>query len=280
MRAVGGASILLFLFACSEVETIDSPQTGAGGKGSGGGGGAAEVTPACPEVPGLWPMVAVPDGLGGYFCIDSREVTNEQYALFLDTGSTPVLHPECAGASDFTPKDLWPPAPDRMKHPVVAITWCQAQAFCIASGKRLCGEEGTGLVREYQDGMYPWEWEEAGEMYLACSRGGTQSYVYGNELEPGRCNDSTGEALPADTSTDCEGGYPGIYFLYGNVFEWEGACSFLDGDNTFKTCSTRGKYLNGSGCRSTGSPALHGEGVEDWSHFLGVRCCADTLPSQ
>lgn len=262
------------VIACSEVQTPPEPNAGGGGMGGAGG----EAPPACPEVPATWPMVAVPDSLGGYFCIDSREVTNEQYAAFLATNASPALHPQCAGITDFTPKALWPPAPERMQYPVVAITWCQAQAFCLANGKRLCGEEGTGLVREYEDGLVPGEWQMAGEMYLACSQGGSSSYPYGNELEPGRCNDSTGEAVPADLETACEGGYAGIYFLYGNVFEWEGACNFIKGDNHSQTCSMRGMYLNGNGCLSTGAPSINGEGVNDWSHFLGVRCCADTLP--
>lgn len=262
--------------ACSEVETTPAPNAGGGGMAGAGG----EAPPACPDVPGTWPMVAVPDSLGGHFCIDGREATNEQYAAFLASGATPELHPECADVADFTPMDRWPPSADRMRYPVVAITWCQAQAFCLANGKRLCGEEGTGLVREYQDGTLPQEWREAGEMYVACSQNGTIAYPYGNDLEPGRCNDNIGEPVPADLDTTCEGGYPGIFYLYGNVAEWEGACSFITGDNYFQTCSMRGMYHNGSGCMSTGSPGINGEGVNDWNPLLGVRCCADTLPAQ
>jgi formylglycine-generating enzyme len=266
------ATVLVFLLAaCSEVQT---PSPSAGGGGMGGAGG---IIPECQEAPGVWPMVAVPDSLGGHFCIDSREATNEQYAAFLASGLRPTLHPACSEVADYTPMDLWPPQADSMGYPVVAITWCQAQAFCLANGKRLCGEEGTGLVREYKDGMFPWDWEEAGEMYLACSHGGTQSYAYGNELEPGRCNDNTGMALPSGSESSCEGGYPGIFFLQGNVHEWEGACNFEMGENAFQSCSMRGIVVDGSGCGSSGSPFLHGEGVNDWSPFLGVRCCADTV---
>ncbi len=272
MRISAFAGLVSALIACSKVETTPEPANGGGGMGGAGGS-----TPSCPSVAGLWPMVAVPDSLGGHFCMDSREVTNEQYLAFLMAGSSPTLHPECAGVVDFTPMDSWPPSADAATLPVVAITWCQAQAFCIASGKRLCGEEGTGVVREYMDGIHPSEWAEAGEMYLACSHGGTQNYVYGDELDPGRCNDGTGALVSADSETSCEGGYPSIFFLQGNVFEWEGACNFKKGENQFQSCSIRGRVVNDSGCRSSASPGVNGEGVADWSPSVGVRCCADAL---
>lgn len=82
------------------------------------------------------------------FYIDKHEVTNAQYAEFLeDTGGAPPYY--------------WPqgkPESAKAKHPVVNITWQDANDYCQWAGKRLPAEaEWERASRGLRDGLkYPW----------------------------------------------------------------------------------------------------------------------------
>ncbi|MGR4928131.1 formylglycine-generating enzyme family protein [Bradyrhizobium sp. CAR08] len=102
---------------------------------------------------------------------------------------------------------------DRLDHPVVHISWNDAQAYCAWSGTRLPTEA---------------EWEMA-------ARGGLDSatYPWGNELQPGgehRCNIWQGDFPSHNTLDDgylgtspvhafAPNGY-GLHNVAGNVWEW------------------------------------------------------------
>ncbi len=222
-------------------------------------------------------MVLVPNG-DSYFCIDSREATNAQYAAFLEAGPSAQAYPGCETETDMTPKDLWPFEPGQETMPVRAINWCQAFQFCATGGRRLCGSAVDGSVRVLEDGMSDDALNFGSEMFLACSRGGERKFVYGDNPEPGRCNDASIEPVPADSQTTCEGGYEGIFFLQGNVREWEGMCNFTSGNLDFPHCYMRGTPENDSGCEPFAvQTGINGEGLLDWATGIGVRCCADAL---
>jgi len=101
----------------------------------------------------------------------------------------------------------------RGDHPVVHVSWNDAQAFCQWSGQRLPTEA---------------EWEYA-------ARGGLEQKVYpwGDQLRPGgehRCNIWQGEFPKHDTGDDgykgtcpvdafASNGY-GLYSMTGNTWEW------------------------------------------------------------
>ena len=264
----------LLLTACPETVTP------ADGGGSGGAGGSSEALPSCPASDDRWGMVLIPNGDRGYFCIDSREATNAQYEEFLESGALPDAIPECDAVEDMTPKAEWPYAPGRERYPVVAITWCQADAFCKAGGRRLCGRASTNAFWRLGPDEKWTEVDHDSEMYVACSESGKRAYVYGDDPEPGRCNDTSIDLVPADSETTCEGGYDGVFFLQGNAREWEGICSFEQGKTNFPECFMRGTPYNDSGCLALAvATGMEEGGVHDWAIGIGVRCCADVVPS-
>lgn len=102
---------------------------------------------------------------------------------------------------------------DRLDHPVVHVSWHDAQAFCRWAGARLPSEA---------------EWEYA-------ARGGLEGalYPWGNELTPGgehRCNIWQGRFPTLNTAEDGYAGtapvhaFPpngfGLFNMAGNVWEW------------------------------------------------------------
>ncbi|WP_276255887.1 formylglycine-generating enzyme family protein [Halomontanus rarus] len=117
------------------------------------------------------------------------------------------------GATWFRPEGPGSSVKDRLDHPVVHVSWNDANAYCEWAGTRLPTEA---------------EWEYA-------ARGGREGtrFPWGDDLEPGgehRCNVWQGEFPDRDTGED---GYRGTapvdafepngYGLYnpvGNVWEW------------------------------------------------------------
>jgi hypothetical protein len=119
------------------------------------------------------------------FCIDRTEVTVGAYKACVNAGACTAPAPGNWGASD------------RNQHPINAVDWFQADAYCKWSGKRLPSEE---------------EWEHA------ASGNSPRSYPWGNEPADGRVCIGAG--------TCPVGSYPGgdspfgVKDMAGNVWEW------------------------------------------------------------
>lgn len=154
------------------------------------------------------------------FCIDTSEVTNEQYDAFLKTNPTVPANPAfCAWVTTYTPSHF-PYDSARKAYPVNNVSWCHAYAFCQWAGKRLCGEIGGGtlLPAEMGDGT-------KAEFIYASSKGGTQKYPYGNEYNGKACNGGN-ESLGMTRAVKAlaSGQADGVFDLAGNIHEWTDGC--------------------------------------------------------
>ena len=124
------------------------------------------------------------------FRLDRHEATNAQYAEFLRATMAP--EPRYWNKNvRFHSGEKFP------QHPVVGISWAEAQSFCEWKGKRLPTEA---------------EWEKA-------ARGGRDGFAYPWGDHPDRllANFEGQSTMPV-------GGYPpnnyGLYDMTGNVWEW------------------------------------------------------------
>ncbi len=128
--------------------------------------------------------------LPGYY-IDKYEVTNEQYKKFIDAaGHTP---PEYWGGKNF-------PA-GKGRHPVVFVTWKDANAYAKWAGKRLPTEAEWEKAARGADGrIFPW-----GKKYK-------RKYANTDEARKG-------STTPVGSYEKGKSPY-GLYDMAGNVWEW------------------------------------------------------------
>lgn len=227
---------------------------------------------------------------GAHYFIDATEVTRCQYAAWVATSpSTDGQDPWCVDETDFAAdedcmaEETACPA-NCAHHPQVCVTFCDAYAYCLAVGKRLCGAVGGGEAPfdSFDDA-------EVDQWYNACSSGGENRYPYGDDYEPATCNGydhpesgcQTGscQTRPGGDVATCTPAapYAGVYDLSGNVFEWQDSCSsHVDG---YDRCRFGGgSYISSYG--DDGGNALRCSydiaGVRnDRYSNLGFRCCSD-----
>jgi formylglycine-generating enzyme required for sulfatase activity len=84
------------------------------------------------------------------YYIDVYEVSNRQYHVFCDaTGRPYPRRPDYKGMDDYFP--------NYVEHPVVNVTWDDAEAYCTWAGKRLPTEaEWEKAARGTDARTYPW----------------------------------------------------------------------------------------------------------------------------
>jgi len=125
------------------------------------------------------------------FNIDIYPVTNADYKAFVDaTGQPPPHHWEGSTYPE-----------GKGDHPVVWVSWHDAQAYCQWAGKRLPTEA---------------EWEKA-------ARGTDgRKWPWGDTFDPAKCNakeSGIGETAPVGKYPEGASPY-GVMDMAGNVWEW------------------------------------------------------------
>jgi len=183
-------------------------------------------------------MVKLPLG----YCIDSTEVTQGQYQAWLNNNPSPLNQASvCSWNTSFTPTCNWTPT-TTANYPVVCVDWCDAYAYCVGVGKRLCGKIGGG-----SNGYNDYANASLSQWYAACTSNGTYSstgYPYGNTYQASYCNGynaNKGAPVAVATMLQCQStisSYAGVYDLSGNVFEWEDSCNGATGQTD--DCLLRG----------------------------------------
>ena len=224
----------------------------------------------CPGTAGP-AMVRLPEG----YCIDSTEVTRAKYQGWLSTNpSTAGQISVCATNTTFTPDASCMERACRSNcenHPQVCVDWCDANAYCNATGKRLCGKIGGGSLAGYGG-----EFTDANlsQWFNACSSHATQSFAYGKAYAAGICNDydfGINMTVPVGSLAGCQSrdpAYSGVYDLTGNAQEWEDACS----DANY--CHIRGGDYGTNGNTGTVCNADTRTARDSASQYTGFRCCS------
>jgi formylglycine-generating enzyme required for sulfatase activity len=123
-------------------------------------------------------------------------VTNEQYAEFVRQAKNPA--PKKVGWFGKSPPK------NQLDHPVVGVTWYDAQAYC-----RWLSEKTGRTYRLPTEA----EWEKA-------ARGTDgRTYPWGDEWDPGLCNSSSSQTNSVTDHPSGESPY-GCHDMVGNVWEW------------------------------------------------------------
>lgn len=174
---------------------------------------------AGPEPP--FEMVRVPKGPFLYgdqktretidydYWIDKYPVTNEKYRVFISAGGY--------GNQQYWSDDGWKwkttnnvtgpqywddPQWNKADHPVVGVSYFEAEAYAKWAGKRLPTEQ---------------EWEKA-----ARGQGDGREYPWGDEFDKGKCNSAHARVSHTTPVTSYSTGVSpyGCYDMVGNVWEW------------------------------------------------------------
>ena len=203
------------------------------------------------------------------YCMDSTEVTGRDYLEFIAASGSVPRTPECSWKDDFDPVV----APGSNELPVFGADWCDAQTYCAWAGKRLCGAIGGGAVADTLRAN-----ANSDEWFRACSHDGDQAYPYGTSRSPNACNvhdrDGGGRTSAVGTLPGCEGGYPGLFDLSGNLWEWEDGCT--EGGASAQ-CAVRGSSfaaVNDGACKTVAHLQRDRGGAND----VTIRCCSDLVP--
>ena len=145
------------------------------------------------------------------FWVDRYPVTNEQYRKFIlenGYGSRAYWSPKgwkWRGESDITVPKYWnDPKWNKADHPVVGVSYYEAEAYAKWAGKRLPSEQEWEKAARGEDGrIYPW----------------------GDEFDNSKCNSLNPVRILTARTTPVtqypEGVSPyGCYDMAGNVWEW------------------------------------------------------------
>ena len=252
---------------------------GMGGLGGAGGGGTGSTSECGRFTKG--PAMVEARMLTRPICVDATEVTQAQYQQFLTfkNSDTTGQQSECAWNMSYAPVLYCNFDPTgHANYPVNGIDWCDATAFCKWAGKRLCGgPAGANIETAAKTDLAD---PQKSEWTALCSHNGERGYPYGTVFNPEACNvgehSGTPRAIvPVGSTTGCEGGFPGIFDMVGNVHEWENAC-YAAGAATGQDdiCWFRGDSYHDTNSSCSTAWDVKRDYVDTWCD-IGFRCCAD-----
>ena len=161
----------------------------------------------------------------GAFWIDRTEVTNAQYAAFLneqgnqEEGGATWLDVKAqnalieGGEGDYRPKG------DYEGHPVIEVTWYGARAYCEWAGKRLPTEaEWEKAARGTDKRIYPWKGK------FDCTLGNFDDEAQDDKRVVPGGPDCDGYPRTSPVGMYEAGASPyGALDMAGNVWEWTGS---------------------------------------------------------
>lgn len=154
------------------------------------------------------------------FLLDVHCVTSARFQRFVDAGGYDAL--------EFWPEEIWPhlielkdvtgqPSPRYWRngrhdvrlaeHPVVGVSWYEAQAYALWIGQRLPTEA---------------EWQMAASWHIRSSTDVMRRFPWGDAMDAGRCNIwATRHAATVPVDEYANGAAPNhVRQLAGNVWEW------------------------------------------------------------
>ena len=223
-------------------------------------------------------IAASTSGAAWSYCIDTTEVTVEDYDRFLVDPSKPFEAPlpQCDAESKRIRQAPVTDSAQQHKPANVGITWCYAAAYCAWAGKRLCGRIGGGAVDSSAVNESEWSY--------ACANGSSATvYPYGDSYEADSCNtagtDWAEPAVDVGSKSKCHGKsapFDRLFDMSGNASEYEDTTSAHGGaPSTIGRGGWAGGDTHGAGsdtktCTSTWPAAIDNSGYV----LQGIRCCA------
>jgi len=202
------------------------------------------------------------------FRIDLMPVTQAQYAELVAAGKAPppaideaawqaqgFAQDYATQVARFVWKDGRPPV-GREDHPVVLVTWTEANAYCMWRGEQRGEPRRLPTAAEYEK---------------AARGSGGVAYPWGNTYEADKLNSAVkgpGDTMPVGSFVAGASPY-GALDMAGNVFEWT-STPFAPGQMTVK-----GSAWEDFGGLGRGAGA-HGRAIGVRHVIVGFRCAAGT----
>ena len=205
--------------------------------------------------------------VGNYF-IHATEVTVSQYGAFLraKNGDVSGQSAVCSWNQSYWDYDSHP-IMEPANQPIAWVDWCDAAAYCSWAGMRLCGRIGGGSIGRadvFNVALDQW--------YVAC--GGPNGGVHPNDNPV--CNSSGGINDVADVATfpGCEGYWPGLFDMEGNLAEWVDGCDGNTGASDLCYLMGGNIFDQKSYCDEVYNDPEDGYHREDKAVSFGFRCCS------
>ena len=164
--------------------------------------------------------------LSAYY-VDKFEVTNRRYGVFLEAvkrGEVRDLHPSTPPDKNYTPPYWRDSRLNGPEHPVTAVDWYDAYAYCRWAGKELPTEAQWEKAARGRDGLtYPWgdTWEKGFSNNIEVALGDTVVDERHWLLLLGNLDVDALSVLTLPVGSFPAGASPyGAHDMGGNLYEW------------------------------------------------------------